>query len=744
MKHILTTLWLVVGTWLTTAAANTLSVSTGQGRPGEEVQVTVSLAAETLPTAVEVRLPIPEALRYVEGSAAFNAERGQGHSFMAAVRDGVLSVVVYSPTLHTLQGADGELFSFALKMRQEPGHYALSPEVVMSDAAGTTLPCQVQGGTVTLLAPKMEVVTASTDFGSVPIRSTYTRNLTVRNVGTEALHISEVIIQRNDLTADAASYTLAPGSTQNIVLTYRPMVHGAMETTVQLTHNGMNPGVGSMQVLASPYSVNELHVQRAEGRAGQEVTVQLKMNNMEPIAGAQCEFVLPKELVYVDGSAAVGSRCTGTDHKVSGFVQGNRLNLLLYSNQNQTLPEGDGELMSFKVLLKGYSGSYKLTPQGVVLSNAGAQNMVSATSANYVVVRSPKVNGSARLNLPDMPVEQTTKVSYTLRNNGNDTLVVNRVNFLGEGFSYEGELPLVIIPWGSKTLNISVVPTKEGACAGTLQIYTNDPLVPIHNVALSGLAYEHNALSLSGQNVGDDFRFVVHMNNYSRVSALQMTLKGVPHMNTRRELLTPAERLKNHTVMLTDIGDDSYQVLIYSMNNAPIERNSGELFSVVYEPEEGAGKQSSTLAVTDVVLSHVDGTAKRMALPAVFSVRYTHFDLTYVLGGDTISQSVEEAGAALQHPAMPERLGYTFRWVDAPDVMPAENLVVMGSYFPEFTMGDVNHDGEINIADAIGVVNFVLKKGSAAFVEAAADVNGDEKVDIADAIAIVNVILKKE
>jgi membrane-bound lytic murein transglycosylase B len=57
-------------------------------------------------------------------------------------------------------------------------------------------------------------------------------------------------------------------------------------------------------------------------------------------------------------------------------------------------------------------------------------------------------------------------------------------------------------------------------------------------------------------------------------------------------------------------------------------------------------------------------------------------------------------------------------------------------------MGDVNGDGNVNIADAIGVVNYVLKNEMTTFVAEAADMNGDGSINIADAIAIVNQILK--
>jgi hypothetical protein len=40
-------------------------------------------------------------------------------------------------------------------------------------------------------------------------------------------------------------------------------------------------------------------------------------------------------------------------------------------------------------------------------------------------------------------------------------------------------------------------------------------------------------------------------------------------------------------------------------------------------------------------------------------------------------------------------------------------------------------------------MNHVLRKTSAAFVETNADANADGQIDIADAVAIVNIILKR-
>lgn len=57
------------------------------------------------------------------------------------------------------------------------------------------------------------------------------------------------------------------------------------------------------------------------------------------------------------------------------------------------------------------------------------------------------------------------------------------------------------------------------------------------------------------------------------------------------------------------------------------------------------------------------------------------------------------------------------------------------------TPGDVNNDSVVNVTDAIGIVNYILKNTPATFIETAADVNEDGTINVTDAIGVVNKIL---
>lgn len=79
--------------------------------------------------------------------------------------------------------------------------------------------------------------------------------------------------------------------------------------------------------------------------------------------------------------------------------------------------------------------------------------------------------------------------------------------------------------------------------------------------------------------------------------------------------------------------------------------------------------------------------------------------------------------------AMPETEGYPIlQWaIETPE--------------PDFTLGDVNGDGNISVTDAVAVVNFILGNNVEGLSREAADVNGDGEITVTDEVGVVNMIL---
>ena len=55
--------------------------------------------------------------------------------------------------------------------------------------------------------------------------------------------------------------------------------------------------------------------------------------------------------------------------------------------------------------------------------------------------------------------------------------------------------------------------------------------------------------------------------------------------------------------------------------------------------------------------------------------------------------------------------------------------------------GDANGDGEINVSDIVEIVNYIMGKPSANFVQAASDMNGDGEINVTDIVKVVSVIM---
>jgi hypothetical protein len=54
--------------------------------------------------------------------------------------------------------------------------------------------------------------------------------------------------------------------------------------------------------------------------------------------------------------------------------------------------------------------------------------------------------------------------------------------------------------------------------------------------------------------------------------------------------------------------------------------------------------------------------------------------------------------------------------------------------------GDANGDGDVNVADAVHLINYVFKGGPAPDPLCAADANGDGDVNVADAVYLINFV----
>lgn len=76
--------------------------------------------------------------------------------------------------------------------------------------------------------------------------------------------------------------------------------------------------------------------------------------------------------------------------------------------------------------------------------------------------------------------------------------------------------------------------------------------------------------------------------------------------------------------------------------------------------------------------------------------------------------------------------------------MPSCKSLVLTAIFDDILPGDVDGDGEVDVADVVCLVNYLIGKPVPVFIEEAAEVDLDGEIDVADAVTIVNWIISRE
>lgn len=187
---------------------------------------------------------------------------------------------------------------------------------------------------------------------------------------------------------------------------------------------------------------------------------------------------------------------------------------------------------------------------------------------------------------------------------------------------------------------------------------------------------------------GAEFRLPIEMNNVNEISAVQFDLYlpegmllSTDEYGDYQIELGDRTTTRRHSVSSRVMSDGALRVVVSSTQNATFTGNSGTLLSLVLFPQ------------TTMEAGDYDVELKNIVLTDPQATRYAAADMKSVI---TVSA---------------------------------------------YTMGDVNNDTHIDVADLTGVVLFILENADASLVFNAADMDGNGVVEVNDYAALVNVIL---
>jgi hypothetical protein len=154
----------------------------------------------------------------------------------------------------------------------------------------------------------------------------------------------------------------------------------------------------------------------------------------------------------------------------------------------------------------------------------------------------------------------------------------------------------------------------------------------------------------------------------------------------------------------------------------------------------------------DVYLCQSEVVSVTLSNDRVYVIEYRADDSSAVNinTGYTVENGCHPTFSHYGIPALPGSYGQVLVFNDHVDTMlywydsfgVLENIYPPGDYFVYPECGDANGDDQINVGDAVFIINYVFKGGEPPDPLCEADANGDGDVNVADAVYLINFVFK--
>lgn len=585
------------------AAAIQVTLTPAVGEPQQAVEVKVTLTNEEVLSGLQLLFEVPEGsgLTLTQAQALGRAAH---FSAKAGIRDGRASVMLFQTNGSTIAKGSGEVARFTVQFSDRPVRASLPVTVKATNAAGQALSCPAANLQVTCHQAQAEYTTRTIDFGRVALRTQPVQYLSVQNVGTAPLVIRSAACSLPEFKVLNLPLTIAPHESGTLEVQFQPTERGEQTAELDLVCNSPTTS-NKIYLKAQPYAVNEIHIGNAQGTSDEIVTLQVSMNNMDPINGFTLEMEMPEALEYVDGSFALSNRSQGHELRVN--MVGRRLKVNAFSLQNKTFTGHEGVLASFKVQLKG-KGTIPLNPAKVALGafyKGQVQNVVSASYGGNIEISYPTIGLNAQLDLGRTPITQTASIPLLINNYGSAPLVISKVLIDNPNLKLNTPLPLTIPSWGDKNLDLSISSLQEGKIEGLLQVYSNDPDQRMVNVTFAGERYSPNHLNfgrVSTPQNSKEIKVAVTLENNDAISGFQFDVHH-PQGLTAKDEITWSERTKDFTMNHRTVGPHTERYFIYSLAGKSIPRGKGKVFELRFNVATPLSQGQHPMRISNIKLS---------------------------------------------------------------------------------------------------------------------------------------------
>jgi len=586
-------------------AQNSMNIKSISGQPGDTITIELEINNSDDFVAFQTDIQLPDQVQYLVNSAQLT-NRANGHHLSANLLTGnVLRVVTYSLNQTPFIGNNGSVLYFRVILGSQPGNYTLTLlDPIISDDNSMNILNNSSDGSVTILASDIQTSTSILDFGETPLQSYMDRSFTISNFGNIDLQISKITTDNSifKILGDTV-FTIPAGGSRSVTVRFQPHVKGTFTSTLSIHSNDPDESFTVINLNAVAFAINELRMKNISGRSGYPIWIDFSINNMEPFVGFQFDLVLPSVLTFMPDSIKLTNR--KSDHVVSfNMITDNKLRVVAYSPGKQPFSGSDGNVVSIGFILKGTGGNYNIGLENVIISDAEANNIVSAYYPSYVNIKSPNIFGSTAIQFSEVSVLDTAEVVYPITNNGNDTLIVQNITSTQSFFWNDTPLPQIIPPGGKYNFILKFHNLQKGSYSDRFTIRSNDPDDDPFYVDVLATTFAPNYLIVrdTSSACDDTVTIKIDVENYEQFVAFQFDLTFPDSLIYIDNSARLTSRKQDHCINVSLINDHTIRVFAFSMTQAHFLGDSGTVTELDFVVRHITG--NFPLIVSNAILSN--------------------------------------------------------------------------------------------------------------------------------------------
>lgn len=303
--------------------------------------------------------------------------------------------------------------------------------------------------------PVLNVDPTELDFGEVFIGDEESQSITVTNIGTDVLTVTNITSDQAVFSVDPTGFTLGVGESQEVEVTFEPDSEGAITGTLTITSNDADsPHTVSLEgigITPLPSIVVEPELFDETVASGDILIRTLTITNE---GDAELTFSLSSDADWIDFNPAGGNVPAGDDVDVTVTFDATDLVVGNY-NEDIVVTSNDPDNPSIIVAI-----DLEVTGQPVIVIDPD------------------------ELDFGEVIVGDEVILSFTVENNGTDVLNITDISTDHDNFSVDvTELTLGI--GESEDVNVTFSPTAAGEVSATVTIASDAPGSP-HTVSLEG------------------------------------------------------------------------------------------------------------------------------------------------------------------------------------------------------------------------------------------------------------------